>query len=316
MSKDYIAKSKLIKFNKLFISANYTDDFGWSHEWNAEIEKWLYFVIQKDTNFYKMNKNRVRSDKQRDELLGEYKAAYFIGSLCSRDVLEFEPNGKNNKKLDFSFKDKNGDLWLAEVKSPSWRNEVAKEIEGRYLRDLRSRLIFKGLNESNDWKAEATCPLCNNKINLEIKGRELDNNILGNAVKSLTCSNCKKHIWKSLESNRAGKIKQRLAQPQFINGEGGSFSSNEAIEDAVRKAIGQFEKGNNNLLIITPNMFINTGLLPAIDNGHRIRKLLSKYDTKKIISCILILEVSLPAVSNNFRYTDIWIPVKDKQPNL
>lgn len=305
----------MTQFDDLFGNAKFNDDFGWSSEWNIEVEKWLTFVKQKDGDYYKSHKKRARSDKQRDELLGEYKAAYFIEKKVGCKIVEFEPEGQNGKKLDFSFEDINGTVWFAEVKSPSWRNEVAKEIENQYLKSLKERLTFNGLNQESGytkWNAEFTCPLCGKKSETEIGGVDVEDEAISRVVTDITCRKCKKHVWKSLESKRVQEINQRLSKPQFISGEGRWFDGSEAVEDAIRKSVRQFEQGKNNLLIITPNMFADAVLMPAMDGGHKVKQLLQKYDKDNLISCVLVLEVSLP--SSGIVYTDIFVPAKNKKP--
>lgn len=307
-------------FNNLFSNNKFQDDFGWLPEWNEEIEKWLTFIDQKDHDYYETHKRRAQSDKQRNELLGEYKAAYFIGKKSHGEILAFEPRGNGTRKLDFRFKDKDGIEWFVEVKSPSWRNQVVREVEQRFLRDLRGRIIFNGVNPNNfkNWQAEITCPLCNGKMNFEIETLSLDDNAINDTITNLICSSCKKHIWKSLEQQRVQEINNRVFQPQHITGEARSFDGSEGVEDAIKSCIAaaKFEKGKNNLLIVTPNMFTESALLMAgFDDGHRVKQLLQKYDKEGVITCVVILEVSLP-IKRDFAYTNILIPKDDTKPSL
>ena len=137
---DAILQQNIPEFVNLFISTNFCDDFGYSKLWNKEVERWLFFIKQKDNQFFKQNVKRIRREKQRDELLGEYKSAYFIESKLKGKILKFEPFGKNRHKLDFSFRDKDGLEWFAEVKSPSWRNEVVQEVEWQSLENLNKKI--------------------------------------------------------------------------------------------------------------------------------------------------------------------------------
>lgn len=307
----------LTHFNELFGSVTFTDDFGWSSEWNAEIEKWLAFIKSKNNDYYESNKNRLKTDKQRDELLGEYKAAYFIEKKLKLPIIEFEPDGHKGRRVDFSFKDLDGEIWFAEVKSPSWRNVVAKEVESEYLRRLRGdgvRMKVDAIKNSQPARykyiATITCPNCRNDIETEIKLRgELDDEVL----KKIVCGKCKNNIWRISEKERAKKIEQRLAKPQFISGEGRWFDGSEAIEDAIVKSVKQFAQKRNNLLVITANMFAVSGLMAAMDEGYKVRQLLEKHDTDRRIACILILEVSLPF--GGFKYTSVFVPATDKEPN-
>ena len=307
-------------FSDLFETTSFIDDFGWSTEWNEEIEKWLGFVNQKDGRYYQAHKNRVRSDKQRDELLGEYKAAYFVEKKAECEITEFEPQGNGSRKLDFRFKDINGAEWLTEVKSPSWRSEVAREVEEKYLQNIRGRLIFYGLNQvdQNKWDAEITCPLCEEKMKITIPSRTIDSITLDKAVTTLVCTNCDKHIWKSLEQDRAQEINHRLSQPQFMNGEGRSFDGAEGVEDAIISCIkdSKFKKGNNNLLVVTPNMFTSALLVAGMHDGYSIKRLLRQYDKDETITCILILEVAFYIRDNKPNYSTVLVPAKITKPRL
>jgi len=304
-------------FNKLFISANFTDSFSWSPEWNEEAEKWLTFINEKDSSYYEAHKKRAQSDKQRDELLGEYKAAYFIGEKLKCKIVKFEPDGRNNKKLDFLFKDKDGAEWFAEVKSPSWRNEVSKEIDDRYFRELRSHMTMINCEKWLKYTAEIICPMCHQKVTFEIKNIS-DDEVIDRKIKELICSSCCKHIWNSLEPQRTKEKKDRLSKPQFTNDGGGSFSSIDAIEDAVRKSVEQFQERKNNLLIIVPNMSAGPtyGSLAVNHEQDRVRDILKKYDKNKVIKAVLVLEVSLPAFSKTFDYEKNIILFEGKAPAL
>lgn len=86
----------------------YDDDFGYSETWNREINSWLSLLYELDRAFYQTAKTRVNTAKQRDEFLGEAKAIYYFHNFLGINKFEFEPPGKNQKKLDFSYEQDNG----------------------------------------------------------------------------------------------------------------------------------------------------------------------------------------------------------------
>lgn len=140
-----ITKQNIPTFHNLFSKAAYKDDFGYSSGWNHEIEKWLLFIKHRNPAFFNRNENRIKREKQRDELLGEYKAAYFFEKKLGYQILELEPL---NGRLDLLVKDGRGIEWFVEVKTPSWRNEVVEEINSRQLdRKTRINLIKDRLNK-------------------------------------------------------------------------------------------------------------------------------------------------------------------------
>ena|SRR3989344_5394433 len=131
------APTGLQHFDALFSHKKYEDAFGYSPEWSTEIGEWLMFIKKKDKTFYVKNKNRFDNEKQRDETLGEYKAAYFLEEKLNWTIRKFEPK---NGELDLCVSDKNGVEWMADVKSPSWRNEVVQEIGEDHPQTIKNRL--------------------------------------------------------------------------------------------------------------------------------------------------------------------------------
>jgi hypothetical protein len=119
--KNYLT---LPHFKDYFQSQNYNDGFGCWPVWNQEIEKWLANAEVINKNHYFKQKNRIKAQKQRDELLGEYKAIYFISKKLKLRVLKIEPRLLNGHRNDFLFKDKANINWHVEVKTPSWQAEV------------------------------------------------------------------------------------------------------------------------------------------------------------------------------------------------
>ncbi|MFH1286976.1 MAG: hypothetical protein ABII02_04485 [Candidatus Magasanikbacteria bacterium] len=96
--------------------------------------------------------------------------------------------------------------------------------------------------------------------------------------------------------------KKRKGSPQYINGEGRSFSPRDAIEDSIKNSLHKFKKNKKNILMITPNMFV------GLHNSHnwRVQKIineeLQKQDVKNLITKVAILETELPAGDSEIKY--------------
>lgn len=306
-----LTKQNVPLFLDLFGSQNYNDDFGHSPEWNQEIEQWLSYVQSLNPTWYESNKARVNSEKQRDELLGEYKALYYFGKIKGCKITKFEPLGNGTRKNDFAFNDKDSQEWYSEVKSPSWRGEVSKNIDNLYLEKLKKALVI-----TESWpecKAEIPCPNCSHSLEMKLSSFEFTTEEVYEIIKKTICSNCKKNIWHFSETERAKLKRERLSKPQFINGEGGSYSDREAIEDAVKKSVTQFSEGKNNLLIITHNMFagIGTGLFTSMNGGSSAKTIVQKYDIKNLISCVCLLDVQFG--QDGIQFIPVFVPIT-KEP--
>lgn len=225
------------------------DDFGWSSEWNSEIDKWLEYLYQVNPTHYEQQKKRVLKDEQRDAFLGEIKTLYFLGKVLGLKIVALEPDGKDNTKLDLSVDDVDGTLWKVEVKSPSWKGQ----------------------------------------------------------------------IWKNQNLTDAQKI-ARTKLPKIINGEGGSFSSEEEIryaaEDSIKNARPKFIKGESNLLVITPDMSQNMMTmfaLSAMAGGSReIQDELFFDDEERLISTVLVLEPVLSSATGVFEYWHRFIEITSR----
>ena len=159
------------------------------------------------------------------------------------------------------------------------------------------------------------CPFCKSKTTFKVDNIS-ENEAVNRKIKNITCDKCNKHIWNSLETQRTQEKKKRLSQPPFITGEGRSFSSASAVEDAIKKSVQQFMQGVNNLLIVVPNMFagIGYGLMAAMDRGYKVKEVLKKYDKREVISAVLILDIFLPAGSKKFKYVKTIIAADKKVP--
>jgi hypothetical protein len=117
-------------YDSLFPSKYKEDDFGYSQEWNEEIEKWLACAIEVDESRFVKEKNRVKKAKQRNELLGEYKAVYVAKKIWNaKNILFTDEENATEQIVDFTFDDADGENWKAEVKSSSWEAELAADSE-------------------------------------------------------------------------------------------------------------------------------------------------------------------------------------------
>lgn len=293
-------------FNDLFLETKIEDDFGWSSEWNEEIEAWLNFIDKEDSDYYKTHRNRAKNPKQRDELLGEYKAAYFIQERAEGKILKFEPPAFGSYKYDFSFQDLNDKEWVAEVKSPSWRGVVSKDIDEQFMLELRGRMAIVGGEKYPECKAEMTCPSCEQAFKFIVSNIE-NKDSTNEELKKLICPKCKKNLWNLSEQERSKAKAKRFSLPQFINGEG-SWLGFDIFEEAIINSLDKFEKGKNNLLILCPNSFAEMGFFGALENWHHLREMVKRLDTDNKISCIGVFEVSL---SDGFKYHCSLVDIKD-----
>jgi hypothetical protein len=118
----------------------------------------------------------------------------------------------------------------------------------------------------------------------------------------------KGEVFKDEKLTHEQKI-DRTSKPQFINGEGSWISAQDAIEDCVKNSVHKFSVGTNNLIIIDPNMKGSVLIWGEDHIKGIIREMINLYDTKGVISAILILEVILPA-GEDFKYIHHFFPVK------
>lgn len=220
--------NKLKYFIDFFPS--YNDDFGYSGTWNQEVNKWLELLYKLNKNFYDKGKTKLATPKKRDEFLGEAKSIYYCHNYLNGTDFELEPVGKENKKLDFAYKE-NKEKIFVEVKTPSWRGEV-----------------FKDTNLTH------------------------------------------------------GQKKDRLKKPQYISGEDRSFSPKDAIIDSIKNSLPKFEKNQKNILMITPNMFVEALVWPSNILDQFIKDELNKQDTQNLISGVAILETRLSMGNKNIDY--------------
>lgn len=101
------------------------DAFPSTVEWETEVNKWLLFI--KNNRQFEQFKPRLREKPQiRNETLAEIQTAYFISEIFGCPIIEWEPQGADNKRGEFSFKVPDG-VVFCEVKSPGWEADIAKE---------------------------------------------------------------------------------------------------------------------------------------------------------------------------------------------
>jgi len=104
------------------------------------------------------------------------------------------------------------------------------------------------------------------------------------------------------DSLTIGQKKNQKRAPQYINGEGRSFSPRDAIEDSIKNSLHKFEKNQKNILMITPNMFVGLHNSPNWHVKNIIQEELKKQDTENLITTVAILETELPAGDNEIKY--------------
>lgn len=301
----------LTLFNELF-NRKYTDDFGYHPTWDNEVEKWLSFVFSRNKVYYQnrtkdlqpREKIDPRENVTRDAFLGECKASYFIEKVSGGRIIEFEPKGSGDKLLEFRFLDNDDSEWFTEVKSPSWHSQVVKEVETEYLKMVRGPgvQIHFDLKNPSQTIASIKCLNCKNDIDFYLERTE---SLSDDRLKEAKCCICKKHFWKDTAKERIRKINQRLLQDQIQNGEARSFNGGEGVEEAIKKCVsgGKFDKGKNNLLAVTPNMFAPSALIMAgFDGGYKIRQLLEELDKEKLITCVLILKPYITGIEVKYNH--------------
>lgn len=113
--------------------------------------------------------------------------------------------------------------------------------------------------------------------------------------------------------------KDRIKRDKYINAEGEWFNSFDQIIDAleysIQNSLHKFESSCNNLLVICPDLkhSIHTMLgVEAMQDKNPIellKQLVEVFDTENKISCVLLLETSLPASSGQIYYDFVVCPV-------
>ncbi|PIZ45518.1 hypothetical protein COY32_05225 [candidate division WWE3 bacterium CG_4_10_14_0_2_um_filter_41_14] len=96
--------------------------------WKLAANRWLRFLNKIDPVCYSNSKSRVTKGRksETDGFIAEIIAVYFIGKRLGLKVLGV---GSSGELLDFSFIDRVGKTWGAEVKSPGWEGRVVDEAK-------------------------------------------------------------------------------------------------------------------------------------------------------------------------------------------
>ncbi len=111
-------------FNNFFPSGlkSQEKNFVITKAWKTEIERWLQCIKRIDPVYYARCKTRVNQDIwKQEEVLAEIRSIYHIQINKECRVIAIEPN-----RVDFTFIDKGGAKWQAEVKCPSYIKELAE----------------------------------------------------------------------------------------------------------------------------------------------------------------------------------------------
>ena len=113
-----------------------------------------------------------------------------------------------------------------------------------------------------------------------------------------------KDIWQNKQLSDEEKL-DRAKLPQYINGEVQSFSFIDDLKTSVDKALFQFERGQNNLLIIFPSDSGKFATIPLLNS--RIIKTIQLLDPLKIISAVCFLDIIYPCIKNKVVYNQLTI---------
>lgn len=108
-------------------------------------------------------------------------------------------------------------------------------------------------------------------------------------------------VWKDT-SIPSDQKKKRQQQPQYLNNEALSFTPRDAVEDSIKNALPKFEKNQENVLMITPNMFVAMHNSPNTYVHQIVSDELKKQDKERLISTIAILEAELPIDKQKVEY--------------
>lgn len=229
-------------FDSLFPKKYTEDDFGYSSEWNNEIQKWLECIYGIDEKYFDRQRKRVIKARDRDALLGEYKAIYIFQNKLGYQVTSLEKQSTGGQVVDFEYVDpKTGLNWKAEVKSPSWRAEIA-------------------------------------------------------------------HDYKRGELSKS-QLKERLSEPHYKNGEARSIGVAD-LKESIYNSLGKFKSGENNILVLCPDMFGSFAFFGKLEEWHRLRKLIEEVDVSKLIKQVCMIEVDL--TDKGFIYHHEMVAINQK----
>lgn len=305
-------------FKDLFSNIRFTDSFGLDEQQNSEIEKWLEYIHDRDSQYYNRKKKMLNNPdrpKQRDEVLGEYKSIYVIDKKLGGTIndLELDRNGAQEglKKPDFSFTDMNGEEWITEVKSPSWRGEFAKELKFEYLQIIKNGLEWiENVPATHKPRFKIICTNTQdectevNFVELQVIGGRIKwKDLEDQTPKDIICKKCKKLIWDYNE-----RILKRKSQDKLLSSESRSVGF-DIFTESIVNSLGKFETGKNNLLILCPDTFGPMGCSGAMEGFDQLKKIVERVDVDGKISCLSIVELNLTK-NNDFRYICFLINIK------
>jgi len=101
------------------------DSFPSTPLWEAEVDKWLVFI--KDHGQFERFLPRLKGKPdKRNEAFTEINTAYFTSEIMGYPIVEWEPQGANNKIGEFSFLVSDV-IVFCEVKSPGWEADIARQ---------------------------------------------------------------------------------------------------------------------------------------------------------------------------------------------
>jgi len=119
--------------------------------------------------------------------------------------------------------------------------------------------------------------------------------------KQLLCVEVKTASWKQQVIKNDKKItkreKKRIIQPKYINGEGGSYSSDENIKIAlvksIEQAIAKFRRENDNILVVVDNQspYILDSFLSFSQLKKSILDCVNQVDKNKLLNQVYIMSV-------------------------
>lgn len=234
-----------------------------------------------------------------------------------KDYFQHVPNDDFGYSLEWS---QEVDRWLEYLYSinPNYYQQNKKRVLKDKQRDefLGEIKTIYFLGKILGLKIIDIEPAGNGSTKLDLSIEDLSGKLWKVEVKS---PSWKGQIWKDPKLTEAQK-KARTSLPQYINGEGGSFSSEEeiefAVEDSIKNALPKFIKGENNLLVIVPNMYEQIitmlGISAMAGGSEAIQGELLVHDIDGLVSVVLVLELVLLMGDPEVKYTHKFIPITRK----
>ncbi len=102
------------------------DAFPSDISWSVEVERWLEFIV-KHNQFDRFLPRLRDMPTKRGETFSEIVTAYYLEIKKGFKVIEWEPMGRQMRKGEFEILLSDGTTVFCEVKSPSWRADIAIE---------------------------------------------------------------------------------------------------------------------------------------------------------------------------------------------